>query len=94
MSDVADNNKEAKINSSNVRLVEFGIQTQTSLADKIHKTCCKWAINNLTKSGHNNFITSLIINIGAKFSPHIEDFSTICQCQIDKFHQPSINDID
>ncbi len=90
---VADNDKEAKIDSPNVGLVEFDIQTQTSLADSVRKTCRKWAINDLIEGGHNKLITSLIMNIGAEFSTHIENFLTICQCPVDEFDCPSIDNI-
>ncbi len=91
---MADNNKEAKIDSLNIRLIEFGIQTQMSLADIICKTRCKWAIDNLTESRYNNFITSLIINIRAEFSTSIKDFLIIHQCLVDKFDHSNIDDID
>lgn len=39
--DVADNEKESEIDFWNMGLIEFVIQTQTSLADNIRKTCCK-----------------------------------------------------
>ncbi len=94
LSDVADNNKKDKMNSLNIRLIAFGIQIQSSLADNIRKTWHKWAIDNLTEGRHNNLITSLILNIRAEISTHIEDFLTICQCQVDEFDCLSINDID
>ncbi len=94
LSDVANKNREAEINFPNVRLVEFGIQTQTSLADIIRKTCCKCVIDDFTEGRHNNLITSLIMIIGAEFFTHIEDSLTICQCQVNEFDCLSINDID
>ncbi len=77
LSDVADNDGEAEIDFPNVGLVEFGIQTQTSLVDNVHETCRKWAIDDLTKGRHNNLITSLIMNIGAEISTYMEDSLTI-----------------
>ncbi len=94
LSDVADNDGEAEIESPNVGLVEFGIQTQTSLADSVRETRHKWAIDDLTESRHNNFITSLIMNRGAEISTHKEDSLTIRRCQVDEFDCPSIDDID
>lgn len=94
LSDVTDNNGKAENDFLNVELAEFGIETQMSLANNIRKTCHKWAINNLIKSKHNNFITLLIMNIGAKFSTHKEDSLTIHLYQFDKFYCPSIDDID
>lgn len=57
-SNVANINGKIKIDSPNIELVVFGIQTQTSLIDNIHKTCYKQTINNLTESRYNNIITS------------------------------------
>ncbi len=91
---MADNDGEAEIDSPNVGLVEFGIQTQTSLADSVHETRRKWAIDDLTEGRHNNLITLLIMNIGAEIFTHMEDFLTICRCQVDKFDHPSTDDID
>lgn len=39
--DIAKSNGKAKIDPTNVELVEFGIQTKTTLLDSIHKTCYK-----------------------------------------------------
>ncbi len=94
LSDVVDNNGEAEIDSPNVGLVEFGIQTQMSLADSVRKTRCKEAIDDLTEGRYNNLITSLIINIGAEISKYMEDSLTIRRCQVDEFDHPSINNID
>lgn len=91
---MTDNDGEAKINFLNMRLVEFDIQTQISLVDSIYKICCKWAINVLTESKHNNFITLLIMNERAEISTHIVDSFTIYQYHIKKFDCPSIDDID
>ena len=38
---MADSDGEAKINSTNVELAEFGVYTITSLANSVYKTCCK-----------------------------------------------------
>ncbi len=91
---MANNNRKSGNDSRIMGLVEFGIQTQTSLVDNVCKTCCKWSIDDLTESGHNNLITSLIMNIRGEFSTHMEDSLTICQCQVDKFDRLSTNDID
>lgn len=61
--------------------------------NNIYKTCCIYVIDNLTKSGHNNFIILSIMNIKAKFFTHIEDSLTICLYQIDKFDCFNINNI-
>lgn len=41
ITDMADSNKEAEINSTNIELAEFGVYTIMLLADNIRKTCCK-----------------------------------------------------
>ncbi len=46
------------------------------------------------KYSNNNFITLLIINIGAEFATHIEESLTICHCKIDELDCPDISDID
>ncbi len=39
--DIADSDREAEIDPTNVGLAEFGIQTETSLADSVRETRCK-----------------------------------------------------
>ncbi len=90
---MADNDRKVEIDSPNMGLVKFGIQTQTSLADNLRKTRCKWAIDDLTEDGHNNLITLLIMNIRVEFSTDMEDSLIIRRCQIDKFDCPNTNDI-
>lgn len=94
LSDMADNDGKAKIDSLNVGLVEFGIQTQTSLVDSIQKTRRKWVIDDFMKCSNNNFITSLIINIGAKSATQMEESFTISCCQVNKLDRPDIGNID
>lgn len=79
---MVENDGEANIDFPNMRLVKFGIQTQMSLIDNIRKTCRKWDINDLIEGGHNNLITSLIINIRAEFSSDIEDCLSMPSRQI------------
>ena len=83
ITDIADSDGEAEIDPTNVGLAKFGVQTETSLADSICKTRCKWAIDDFTKCSDNNLITSLIMNMGAESATHMEEFLTICHCQID-----------
>ena len=92
--DLADSNGEAKINSANIELVEFGVQTKTSLANSVRQTRCKWAIDNFTKYSNINFITSLIMNIAAESTNHMEESLLICCCQVAKYDCPNIGDID
>ncbi len=91
---MADSNKEAEINPTNVGLAEFGVYTETSLADSVRKTRCKWMIDDFTKCSNNNLITSLIMNIGAESATHIKESLTICCCQVDELDCPNIGDID
>lgn len=39
MTDIGDNDGKAKIDCTNVGLIEFHIQTKTSLVDNVQKTC-------------------------------------------------------
>ncbi len=80
---MVNSNEEAKIDLTNVELAEFGIYTKTSLAQNIHKTCLKGAIDNFMKCSDNNLITLLIINIRAESAIHIEESLTICPWQVD-----------
>ena len=77
---MADSNREAKINSTNIKLVKFGIQSKMSSADSIQKTCRKWAINDFTKYNNINFITLLIMNIGVESTNYIKKSLLICRC--------------
>ncbi len=92
--DMANSNGEAEIDPTNVGLVEFGVQTITSLADSVRKTRHKWAIDDFTKYSDNNLIISLIMNIGAESATHMEQSLTIHRCQVDELDQPDIGDID
>ncbi len=94
LSDVADNDGEAEIDSPNVGLLEFDIQTQKSLADSVRETRRKWAIDDLIEGRHNKLIMSLIMNIRAEISTHMEDSLTIRRGQVDEFDCPSTVDID
>ena len=77
---MADSNGKAKIDSTNVELEEFGIHIVTLLADCVHKTRCKWAINDFIKCSNNDLITSLIINIGVESATHMEESLIIYCC--------------
>ncbi len=92
--DMADSDREAEINPTNVGLAEFGVQTKTSLADNVRKTRCKWAIDDFTKCSNNNLITSLIMNIGAESATLMEESLTIRRCQVDELDRLDIGDID
>ncbi len=92
--DMADNDGKAEIDPTNVGLAEFGVQTEMFLADSVRKTCRKWAIDDFTKCSDNNFITSLIMNIGAESTTHMKESLTICRCQVDELDCPDIGDID
>ncbi len=91
---MADNNGEAEIDPTNRGLAEFGVQTKTSLVDNVHKTCCKWAIDDFTKWSDNNLITWLILNIEAESATHMDESLTIRRCQVDELDCPDIGDID
>lgn len=91
---MTDSNKKTKINLINIKLIEFGIQIITFLVDSIHKTCCKQAINNITKYSDNNLIMLLIMNIQAQSVTYIKESLTICHCQMDKLDHPKIGNID
>ncbi len=91
---MADSDREAEIDPTNVRLAEFGIQTKTSLANSIRETRCKWAIDDFTKCSNNNLITLLIMNIGAEFTIHMEESLTIRRYQVDEFDRPDKGNID
>lgn len=60
--DMVNSGKKAEIDPINVELAESGIDTKTSLADNIHKTCPKWAIVDFNKYSDSNLITLLIMN--------------------------------
>ncbi len=70
--DMANSNGEAEINSINVELAKFGIQTKMSLADSVCKTRCKCVISDFKKYSNNNLITLLIMNIRTEFAIHME----------------------
>ncbi len=91
---MANSDGEAEIDPTNVGLVEFGVQTKTSLADSVRKTRRKWAIDDFAKYSDNNLIISLIINIGAESVTHMEESLTIRRCQVDELDRPNIGDID
>ena len=74
-------------------MAEFGIHTKMFLVDNRCKTCRKWAINNFIKCSNNNFITLLIMNIGAESAIHIKEFCTTCHCQVDKLDYLDIGSI-
>ncbi len=92
--DMIDSNGEAEIDLTNVELADFGVQTKTFLTDSICKTCRKWAIYDFTKCSNNNLIISLIMNIGAESTTYMEEFLTICLCQVDELDCLDIGDID
>ncbi len=92
--DMATSDVEAEINPTNVGLAEFGVQTETSLADSVHKTCCKWTIDNFMKCSVNNLITSLIMNIRAESATYMKESLTIRCCQVDKLDCSDIGNID
>lgn len=91
---IADSDGEAEIDLTNVELAEFGVYTETSLADNICETRRKQAIDTFMKCSNNNLITSLIMNIGAKSATHIEESLTIYYCQVDELDHPDIGNID
>ena len=91
---MANSDRTAEIDSTNVELAEYGIHTKTSLAESIRKTRYKWAMDDFTKYSNNNLITSLIINIGVESATHIEKSLTICRCQVDKLDCSDIGNID
>ena len=93
MTNIVDSNKEAEIDSTNMELAEFDIYFIKSLADSIHKTRSKLAINSFTKCSHFNLITSLIVNIRAESVTYIKKSLTICCCQVDKLDCPDIGNI-
>lgn len=41
MTNIANKNRKAEINSKNVKLAEFDVCTVTSLTNNVYKTCCK-----------------------------------------------------
>ena len=75
---MVDNNDEANINSTNMDLVEFKVQTKILLADSIHKTCHRCAVEDYTNSNKIDIITSLIINLGVKNVNYMGDSLFIC----------------
>lgn len=91
---ITDSNREAEIDFTNVGLVEFGIQTKTSLIDSIQETCRRQAIDDFTKCNDNNLIISLIINIGAESAIYNKESLITCRCQVNKSHYPNLGDID
>lgn len=46
---MADSNREAEIDFTNIELAEFGVHTVMSLADSVCKTCRKLAIDDFIK---------------------------------------------
>ena len=64
------------------------------MIDHVQKTRRKWAIDDFMKCSNNNFITLLIINIGAESAIHIEESFTIYCCQVNELDRPDIGDID
>lgn len=63
------------------------------LADSIQGIYCRWVIDDFIKYNNNNFITSLIMNMGAEFTNHIEKFLIICYCQINQCDCPDLGNI-
>ena len=94
MTNMANSNKEAEIDSINVILVEFRIQTKTSLADSIQETRHRWTIDDFTKCNNIKLITSLIMNIRAESATHIEESLLICCCQVAEIDCLDISNVD
>lgn len=92
--DMANSNRKAKIDSTNVKLAKFGIYIINLLANNVYKTCHKWAIDDFIKYNNNNFITLLIMNIKAESTTYIEKSLTICCYQVDKLDCLDIKNID
>ena len=76
--DMADSNREAEIDPTNVELAKYGVYTKTFLANSICKTHYKWAIDDFTKCHNNNLIILLIMNIKAESATHMEESLIIC----------------
>lgn len=76
-----------------MELAEFSIHTVTFLVDSIHKTRCKWAVDDFTQCSNNNLITLLIINTRAKSVTYMKESLIICHYQVDELDYPDINNI-
>lgn len=90
---MADNNDEANIDSVNVDLLEFGVQTKNLLAVSVQETCHRWAVEDYINSNEINVIISLIMNLGIENANYIEDFLLIHFCQVAEFDCPDIGNI-
>lgn len=91
---MADSNKKAKIDFTNVELVKFDIHISTSLTNNIYKTYCKLAINNFTKYSINYLITLLIMKTGAESTIQKEKSFIFCYYQVEEIDCKDIDNID
>lgn len=90
---MADINDEVDINSANIDLGEFGVLTQTSLADSVRETHRRWSVEDYTNSSQINVITSLILNPGVENANHMEESLLIRRYQVVQVDCPDIGDI-
>lgn len=93
MANKNDNDNESDIDSIKVDLVKFGVSIKTLLADSIWEIRKKWTAEDYTNSRKINIITSLIMNLGAANTNHLEDFLLIYYCQVVKLNCPDISNI-
>lgn len=90
---VDDSNDKADVDSANIDLAEFGVHTETSLADSVRKTRRRWAIEDYTNSSKIDVITTLTTKLKAEISTNKEDFIPIRRCQVAEIDSPGKGDI-
>lgn len=79
-----DNEDKANGDSANIDLAEFGVHTETLLANSVKETCRRWVMEDYTNSSKIDVITTLITNLKADISINKKDSIPVYSCQVAK----------